>query len=293
MTVPFAFMCRLMLAMSPVIPICALSVSWTPPVTPPNGTSTPLFVNGLQYDFIYCVKAVITIGSPAGEESRSINEAIQEIPPPPRVPLDDTVPGFWIGKTEMTQQIWVAVMGSNPSRKTNPQNPVENVSWNDCKAFIDTVRSASPTTYIRLPLEVEWEYACRAGTTTPWAATDLSLIAVDFKPGTYGLPNGADFGPLQVATKDPNAWGIYDMHGNVAEWCSEWYAQDYRYVKATTGNPHGDASPTAPAVALKSVRGGSRIGGPWFARSAYRLGEPIDQKLHYLGFRPVIMEVIP
>lgn len=123
-------------------------------------------------------------------------------------------------RTEVTQMQWMIVMGNNPSEHVKPDCPVENVTWNDCQTFIKKLNEMDGTTY-RLPKEVEWEYACRAGSTTDWGkrrnGEDGPLDAM----GWYSDNSGR--GTDAVALKEPNAWGLYDMHGNVWEWCQDEY----------------------------------------------------------------------
>ena len=124
---------------------------------------------------------------------------------------------FVIGKYPITQEQYQAVMGTNPSYfKNNPQNPVENVSWNDAQAFCQKLSKATGKQY-RLPTEAEWEYACRAGTTTHWYFGDNVSQLGDY--AWYYDNSGGTTHP--VGHKLPNAWGLYDMHGNTWEWCKE------------------------------------------------------------------------
>ncbi|MBX2803130.1 MAG: formylglycine-generating enzyme family protein [Myxococcales bacterium] len=145
------------------------------------------------------------MGAPAKEADRRENE--------PQYPVRISR-GFWLGETLVTQVQWLDVMGSNPSRFQDgedwPSRPVEQVSWNDCQAFLE--RLPDGLTW-RLPTEAEWEYACRAGTTEAryGQLEDVAWYGVDStKP---------------VGTKVPNAWGLYDMLGNVWEWCADYYME--------------------------------------------------------------------
>ena len=152
--------------------------------------------------------------------------------------------GFWMGRYPVTQRQWLAVMGNNPSKceGAGMDAPVENVSWDDCQLFLKKVTGVSPTGVPRLPTEAEWEYACRAGTTTAFN-TGKDEAALD-RAGWYGAgwddaKGGEDYTTHPVGQKEPNAWGLYDMHGNVDEWCED------RYGPYTTGrqeNPQGDVT---------------------------------------------------
>ena len=132
--------------------------------------------------------------------------------------------GYKMQRTEVTQLQWMMVMGSNPSDRGGPDNPVENVSWNDCKQFIEKVNEMDGTKY-RLPTEEEWEYACRAGSTGDWGRRMNGEEGPLDVMGWYVRNSGGGHHP--VAMKEPNAWGLYDMHGNVWEWCE---------VKRSAGN---------------------------------------------------------
>src|SRR5262245_19043987 len=166
---------------------------------------------------------------------------------------------FLIGKYEVTQVQWEALMDSNPSRHTGDFLPVHDISWNDAQEFCKRLaeRSGRP---VRLPTEAQWEYACRAGTTTLFSFGDNQE-----QLGEYGwYQDNADQGPALVGTKKPNPWGLYDMHGNVFEWCSDWFDNTY-YGWGT------DKDPSGPQAGAKRVlRGGCWYLPAWSARSAFR-----------------------
>jgi formylglycine-generating enzyme required for sulfatase activity len=161
---------------------------------------------------------------------------------------------FYLGKYEVTQEQWEAVMGNNPSRFKGPKNPVEMVSWQGCQDFMAKLNEKSWAGGARfsLPTEAQWEYACRAGTTTQWSFGDDRG-----KLGDYAWWGGnAAETTHPVGQKKPNAWGLYDMHGNVFEWCADWYR---RYEPGDQTDPVGPDSgdngdlPTGSHV----LRGGS------------------------------------
>ena len=167
---------------------------------------------------------------------------------------------YWLGTYEVTQAQWRAVMGNNPSKfPKGGDYPVENVSWKDAKAFCERLNNASsiqrPAGYcFDLPTEAQWEYACRAGTTTALNNGEDLTTQQGFCPnldkvGWYGRNSIAHIHP--VGQKQPNAWGLYDMHGNVQEWCRDWY-----------GLYQGDATdPQGPASGLYKVYRGGNWGG--------------------------------
>jgi formylglycine-generating enzyme required for sulfatase activity len=159
--------------------------------------------------------------------------------------------GFWMGKYEVTQEQYEAVMGNKPSNFKGAQNPVESVSWDDAVAFCKKVG-------VRLPTEAEWEYACRAGTTTKYSSGDSDSDLDGVAWYTINSRNTTHPG----GQKQANAWGLYDMHGNVWEWCADWYGS---YPSGEATNPAGSSSGTA-----RVLRGGSWCFYPGFCRSAIR-----------------------
>jgi formylglycine-generating enzyme required for sulfatase activity len=189
---------------------------------------------------------------------------------------------FYLGVYPVTQSQWLSVMDRNPSRFKGPDNPpVEMVSWNDCQEFIYRLneRRDERGNVYRLPTEAEWEYACRAGSTTIYSFGDSADSLRDY--GWYlnnsGGPRTGSTYP--VGQKKPNAWGLYDMHGNVLEWCQDWYDSEY-YAASPINDPTGPLS------------GSDRVnrGGGWYdharlCRSAYRYRDTPDYRSNSLGFR--------
>ncbi|MDZ7815576.1 MAG: formylglycine-generating enzyme family protein [Planctomycetota bacterium] len=175
-------------------------------------------------------KGSFRMGSPKGESGRRSNEG-----PVHKVVI--TRP-FWMGSTEVTQAQWKAIMGSNPSVFDKDRcgidtsnYPVERVSWEDavefCKELTKRERSRLPQGYeYRLPTEAEWEYCCRAGTTTKYSFGDLESMLKDYGNYEY-TPKWGGKSTAPVRSFKPNAWGLYDMHGNVIEWCHDRYGKDY------------------------------------------------------------------
>ncbi|MGN0089039.1 MAG: SUMF1/EgtB/PvdO family nonheme iron enzyme [Candidatus Limimorpha sp.] len=145
-----------------------------------------------------------------------------------------TLSGYYIGKCEVTQELWEAVMGSNPSNFKGAQNPVESVSWNDCQEFVSRLNSLTGRTF-RLPTEAEWEYAARGGNKSRHYKYSGSNNIFD-----VAWHDGNSFKKTHaVGTKTANELGIYDMSGNVWEWCSDWYGG---YSAGAQTNPQGPSS---------------------------------------------------
>jgi len=220
-----------------------------------------------------------TMGSPADEADRQRwgdHETQHEV---------TISKSFYIGETAVTQEQYEAVMGSNPSEYKGAKNPVETVSWDEATAFCASI-SKRTGRKVGLPMEAQWEYACRAGTTTPFNTG--SVLARDM--ANYGLwwtypsnraGDSREDGPLPVGSFKPNAWGLYDMHGSVWQWCSDLYGD---YEKGPATDPTG-----ATTVGLRVLRGGSWISDPWYCRSAYRgRGVPGYRRGGY-GFRVAVV----
>ncbi len=210
------------------------------------------------------------MGSPEHELDRNSDEGPQH-----QVTIAEP---FYMGVYEVTQEQWEAVMGTNPSFfcSATPGYPVEQVRWFDILDFIEELNTMDIGTF-RLPTEAEWEYACRAGSTTrfPWGDDpDNTNLFV------YGWYAGSSFSATNpVGEKLPNTWGLYDMHGNVFEWCNDWYGA---YDNASQTDPLG---PTTGGYRV--IRGGSWSTIAKYCRSAYRTyGDPYAY-WHQVGFRLV------
>lgn len=184
--------------------------------------------------------------------------------------------GFWMSKYEITQGDWSAVMGVNPAYFPEPtgNRPVEQVSWYDAQDFIARLNRVGEGTF-RLPTEAEWEYACRAGTTTEFYFGDDITQSLQF---AWTWEN-ARFLTRLSGLLQPNAWGLYDMSGNVWEWCSDYYAPNY-YASLENDDPFG---PTWSAYRV--ARGGSWYNAAHEARSAHRFGFVPNSTYNTIGFR--------
>ena len=211
------------------------------------------------------------MGSPDDEKDRGSNEGPQH-----RVTITQD---FHMGQSEVTQAQWEAVMGSNPAKNYGVGNdyPVYDVSWNDCQEFINKLNELGQGTF-RLPTEAEWEYACRAGTTTRFYWGDDPSYSEIGKYAWYRDNSGSK--THGVGQKIPNQWGLYDMSGNLWEWCQDWYSDSY---------PNFDqVDPTGPLSGSSRVlRGGSWYSGTWNLQSAYRHWDPPSDWFDSIGFRVV------
>jgi formylglycine-generating enzyme required for sulfatase activity len=195
--------------------------------------------------------------------------------------------GFWIGRTEVTQGQYELVMNARPwSGKAyvqqDPNNPAVYVSWEDAVEFCRRLSKREGRMY-RLPTEAEWEYACRAGTTSRFSFGDSDSALGDYAWFDGNADAAGQDYAHPVARKKPNAWGIYDMHGNVFEWCSDYYDRKY-YSGSPAVDPNGP-----PAAKSRSLRGGSWDSGAELVRSSYRSDYPVARGL-LVGFRVVRSE---
>ena len=198
---------------------------------------------------------------------------------------------FWLGKTEVTQNQWQQIMGTqeihpekpSPFRGDHPEYPVVSISYFDVERFLDKLNEVSHAYHFRLPTEAEWEYACRAGTTTPFShgsILDDTLANFNAKvPSKYAASGKFLEHPTPVAFYAPNPWGLYDMHGNVWEWVSDWHGP---YAKEKLTDPEGPAYGKE-----KIIRGGSWFFGADHARSANRRTHEPKLWGFSIGFRIV------
>jgi formylglycine-generating enzyme required for sulfatase activity len=233
-------------------------------------------------NMVFIPPNTFTLGSPTNEAGRSSDEGPQTV-----VTLSH---GFWMGKFVVTQGEYLAVIGSNPSGFPGDLNrPVETVSWPDATNYCAqltqrdlAVGRIPPGSHYRLPTEAEWECAARAGTTTRYYYGD--------DPGAISLASHAWYGAIGGATthpvglKPPNAWGLYDMEGNVWEWCQDWYGT---YPGGTAKDPQGPAS---NPIGVKVIRGGAWEAFESDCRSARRMARGVSPFItdFVIGFRVVL-----
>jgi formylglycine-generating enzyme required for sulfatase activity len=230
------------------------------------------------------------MGSPASEPERRDAEVQHRV----------TISGFYMGKYEVTQKEWTEVMGTNPSNFKGDNLPVEMISWYEAVEYCNkrSIKEGLPVAYrgsgdvitcdftaggYRLPTETEWEYACRAGTTTPFNTGNNITTEQANYDGNYPY-NGHAKGTyreraMRVGSFAPNSWGLYDMHGNVWEWCWDWFG-DYR--TAAWIDPMG-----ASSGSYRVLRGGSWLIDGQRLRSACRSNNTPSNRYSDLGFRLV------
>lgn len=221
-------------------------------------------VNGVSFTMVAVQGGTFTMGATSEQGS----DALDDEKPAHSVTLSD----YYIGQTEVTQALWQAVMGSNPSNRKGNYLPVENVSWHDCDVFISKLNQLTGREF-RLPTEAEWEYAARGGNESRSykyaGSNDLGSVA------WYDGNSGSQTHP--VGQKQANELGIYDMSGNVWEWCQDWYDEDY-YSKSPSTNPCNSGSGS-----FCVFRGGSWIYDARFCRVSNRTGPEVSNE--FLGLR--------
>jgi len=214
------------------------------------------------------------MGSPSGEPGHESDETQH------RVSISNS---FYMQTTEVTQGQWKAVMGSNPSKFTDCGDdcPVEQVSWDDIQGFIKKLNQKGEGTY-RLPTEAEWEYAARAGSTTAFANGGISETGCGNEPNLSKMGwycGNAGSKTHEVGQKSPNAWGLYDMHGNVWEWCADWKGD---YPTGAVTDPTGPSSGS-----FRVLRGGVWSNFARYCRTAYRGYDSPGGRSSSYGFRLV------
>ena len=242
-----------------------------------SGSTPGTYTNSLGQTFNLLPAGTFTMGSPSDELGRYSDEGPQH-----QVTLPQP---FYMQTTEVTQAQWESVMGSNPSYFSEcPTCPVEQVSWNDVQDYITQMNLRGEGAY-SLPTEAQWEYAARAGSTTAFYNGGITETGCDYDQnlnaiGWYCYNSDDEIHP--VAQKSPNAWGLYDMSGNVWEWCSDWYASDY-YSNSPMDDPQGPSTGS-----YRVARGGSWDNIVRYCRAAVRYYFWPDYRYGSIGFRLVL-----
>ncbi len=245
----------------------------------PAGTQSIIRVGEIEVALRWCPPGTFMMGSSKSEEGRDDVETQHQV---------TLTKGFWMGETEvtqglwkkiMTQGLWEKIMGKTPSSfKSGDNYPVESVSWEDCQDFLRKLNAKAPVAGFKwaLPTEAQWEYACRAGTTGPYGGT----VRLD-DMGWFASNSGGTTHP--VASKMANAWGLHDMHGNVWEWCQDWYGT---YSGGAQTDPSGPSTGSG-----RVIRGGSWCDDARDCRPADRgWCCPVDRDDN-LGFRVALLPV--
>ncbi len=230
------------------------------PETPEGNVFT---VNGVSFTMVAVEGGTFQMGS-------NDSDADSDEKPVHQVKLSP----YSIGQTEVTQELWEAVMGSNPSNRKGVKLPVERVSWNDCQTFITKLNQLTGKQF-RLPTEAEWEFAARGGNNSKgykYSGSD-NIDDVAWYTSNSGIQTH------EVATKQPNELGLYDMSGNVWEWCQDWYNSSY-YSSSVINNPTGPTSGSS-----RVNRGGSWGGNAGYCRVANRSNGTPTGTNYLLGFR--------
>ena len=244
-----------------------------------NALALSSFTNNLGMKMMLCPPGEFLMGSPEDEEGHDDSEKLVLV----RISRH-----FWLAQTAVTREQWQALMGNYSSEfNGNKHLPVEQVSWNDAEDFCEKLNTMTtlPSGYrYALPTEAEWEYACRAGTATPFhfGSTLNGKKANCDGSYPYGTKEqGPNLGQTtMVGNYTPNTWGLHDMHGNVWEWCADWYGDRLP----------GGIDPSGPATGFTRVnRGGSWLSDAAICRAAYRHDFEPDCRIPGLGFRPALV----
>lgn len=272
-------------ALLSLIPIC-LMASHSP-------AQTQVITNKLGMRFVYIPPGTFTMGSPRSETGRNWYEKQHQV---------TLSKGFYLGETEVTQGQWEKLVGFNPSAFSDlgPTVPVDTVSWEECVEFIRVLNQYEGTNKYRLPTEAEWEYACRAGTSTAFSSGPITIVSCKepepalIEYAWYCYNSGEafparDFKPKPVKTKLPNPFGLYDMHGNVQEWVMD-SARQRNFWRTRVGvitdtYKNNSVDPLSTTGDHRIIRGGGWFQNGKYQRSAYRGLYKPGVRRNSLGFR--------
>ena len=226
-----------------------------------------IIINNLGMELVLIPSGTFRMGG-----DKKLEQAEDHETPRHLVKISDA---FFMGKYEVTQEQWTEIMNHNPSEFKSNNRPVERVSWNDVQTFIQKLNIKEKSDKYRLPTEAEWEYAARAGSKNAYGfGRDVNVLD---QYAWYRKNSVGETHP--VGQLKPNAWGLFDMHGNVHEWCRDWF--DGRYYSQSPSN-----APLGPSSGLaKVLRGGDWGSEDWYCRCASRSLSSPDRRSNRLGFR--------
>jgi formylglycine-generating enzyme required for sulfatase activity len=234
--------------------------------------STSTLPRGATMEFVWIEPGTFTMGSPESDTLAAPDERPQH-----QVTLTE---GFYLGRYEITQEQWQAVMGApgpwkgRASVQVSANGPASYLSWNDVQAMVHALNQAAGDSLYRLPTEAEWEYACRAGTATAWSFGEGEERLRDYAWYWDTAWDAGRQSPQPVGTKLPNPWGLYDMHGNLWEWVQDWWGG---YGSEAQTDPAG---PAKGSDGYRVARGGFFRNSSQHTRSAVRLGLPPNERGH-------------
>ncbi len=242
-----------------------------------HGVFVEITVHEITQRLRWCPAGRFLMGSPEREEGLSRERPQREI---------TFTKGFWLFDTTVTQALYEAVMGKNPSHfsEGSAKSPVENVSWEDTQAFLKRLNREFPGLSLTLPSEAQWEYACRAGSDTrfePTVAAKYNSMDLTAEEANFGEEKKGPV-PVSGAPYRPNAWGLWHMHGNVWEWCADIWSADHKGADPF-GKPRLESG---KGERDRVVRGGSWFEPARYCRSAFRFRFPPGFRSSGIGFRP-------